>query len=113
MLAVEHAGGEHDFPAADGFHVGQVKFADLWVLRGQRMENAVEGFDLPLAIAASGHRLIAQTVESVGQGFDQAFVILAGRQRQLRARDRAAQLDRKSTRLNSSHSTLSRMPSSA
>ena len=70
---------------------------------GYRQMTPIQAASLPLALA--GRDLIAQA--KTGSGKTAAFALC------LLAKLNPRRLDRKSTRLNSSHVSLSRMPSSA
>ena len=64
-----------------------------------------EFVDTDLMIERAARMTIAELFQREGE--------LSFRRREMAAIDRAISVDRKSTRLNSSHSLLSRMPSSA
>ena len=84
-----------------------------------------------IVLGGQGHVVLVQTFDTIGQSYadatvvpDQAGVLATSAKRlrdmlaqpdayRLGPADRLAPLDRKSTRLNSSHPRLSRMPSSA
>ena len=74
---------------------------------------AVVGSRLPSARGPTPVRQTPVVGDSKEPGPDRGLLLEAGERLIRRQKDLLGDLDRKSTRLNSSHATLSRMPSSA
>ena len=79
----------------------------------QQLADLVNSGDETFATAAANVNLLTEQAKAGEISSAELKEILEDMQRQLSIINEMSQLDRKSTRLNSSHIPLSRMPSSA
>src|SRR3546814_282104 len=92
MAAAHDAFHVVDAAAAGRLHVREVELADLRMLLGQAVEDAIECLHLPVLAVARGHRFIAQRVESLRQAARQRLAAGIGVQQRLGRRDGGAEL---------------------